>query len=138
MGSQASIWPIILAVAVTVGVGFLIPVLLELRRSARRLTSVLALAERSFDPLLRDLDAAVQNLDRVTTEIGAVTDDVRVFSTSMRQVGSSVGVVSGLLSLAGLSLGARPAAWQAGIAAGLRYLRRNLFTRNLMTKGDPS
>ena len=120
MGSQASLWPIILTAAVAVGIAFLIPVLFELRRSAKRLTSVLAIAERSFGPLLHDLNASVQNLDRVTSDIGAVTGDVRVFSTSIRQVGRSVGVLNGLLAATGLWWGARPAALQARLGAGLR------------------
>ena len=138
MGSQASLWPILLTAAVAVGIAFLVPVLLELRRSARRLTSVLAIAERSFGPLLQDLNATVQNLDRVTSDIGAVTDDVRVFSTSIRQVGRSVGALNCVLAAAGLWWGGRPAALQAGIGAGLRYLTKNLFRRNLLGKGGTS
>jgi hypothetical protein len=48
MGSQAGIWLIILTVAVAVGIGFLVPVLFELRRSAKRLTSVLTIAENPW------------------------------------------------------------------------------------------
>ena len=39
MGSQAGVWLIILTVAVAVGIGFLVPVLFELHRSTKRLTS---------------------------------------------------------------------------------------------------
>jgi uncharacterized protein YoxC len=133
MGSQAGIWLIILTVAVAVGIGFLVPVLFELRRSAKRLTSVLTIAEQSLDPLLRDLNATVQKLDRVTSDIGAVTDDVRVFSGSIRRVGRRVEEVSGLVSGASFGVGAGLSALQVGIGAGLTYLARNLFR-----KGGPS
>jgi len=126
MGSQAGIWLIILTVAVAVGIGFLVPVLFELRRSAKRLTSVLEIAEQSFKPLLRDLNATVQRLDRVTSDIGAVTDDVRVFSSSIRRVGKGVGELSGLVSVAGLGSGAGRTALQVGIGTGLTYLVRKL------------
>lgn len=129
MGGQANIWLIILTVAVAVGIGFLVPVLFELRRSARRLTSVLTIAEQSLNPLLRDVDATVQKLDRVTSDIGAVTDDVRVFSGSIRRVGKSVENLSGLVSAASSGFGARLDALQAGIGAGLTHLARNLFRK---------
>ena len=133
MGSQAGIWLIILTLAVAIGIGFLLPVLSELRRSAKRLTSVLTIAERSLDPLLRDLSATAVKLDRVTGDIGAVTDDVRVFSGSIRRVGREVGELSGLVSVAGLGFGAGLAAWRVGIGAGVTYLARNLLRR-----GGPS
>ena len=133
MGSQANIWLIILTVAVAIGIGFLVPVLVELRRSARRLTSVLTIAEQSLNPLLRDLDATVQKLDRVTSNIGAVTDDVRVFSGSIRRLGRSVGELSSLASGAGFGFGAVLPALTVGVKTGLTYLTKNLFR-----KGVPS
>ena len=133
MGSQTDIWLIILTVVFAVGIGFVVPVLFELRRSAKRLTSILTIAERSLDPLLGDLNATVHELDRVTGNIGAVTDDVRVFSGSVRRIGRSVGELSGLVSVATAGFGARLAAVQAGIGAGVRSLATNFFR-----KGVPS
>ncbi len=129
MGSQANLWLIILTVAVAVGIGFLVPVLIELRRSAKKLTTVLTIAEQSLDPLLRDLDATVQKLDRVTNDIGAVTDDVRAFSASMRRVGRNVGELSGLVSVASFGFGTVLPALKVGIGAGLTFLVRNLFRK---------
>ena len=133
MGSQAGIWLVILTVAVAVGIGFLVPVLFELRRSAKRLTSVLTIAEQSLVPLLRDLNATVQKLDRVTGDIGSVTDDVRVFSGSVRRVGSRIGELSGMVSIGRFGFRARLAALLVGIGVGLAYLARSLFR-----KGGPS
>jgi uncharacterized protein YoxC len=135
MGGPAGIWLIILTVAVAVGIGFLVPVLYELHRSAKRLTAVLTMTEQSLGPLLRDLDATVKKLDRVASDIGAVTDDVRVFSSSMRRVGRSVEALSDLVSVASLGFGTRLAALKVGIWAGLKYLVRNLFR---FGKGGPS
>jgi hypothetical protein len=127
MGSPAGVWLIILAVAVAVGIGFLVPVLFELRRSATRLTSVLAIAEQSLPPLLHDLDTTVQRLALVTGNVGAVTDDVRVLSGSIRRVGRSVGELSRLGSVGGLGSSTRLAALQVGVGVGLIYLVKRLF-----------
>ena len=133
MGSQQGVWLIILTVAFAIGIGFLVPVLFELHRSAKKLTSVLAVAAQSLEPLLNDLRATVQNLDGVTSNIGAVTDDVRVFSGSIRRVGRGVGQLTGLTSGATSGFGGGLSALQIGIGAGLTYLARNLFRR-----GGPS
>ena len=129
MVGQGSIWLSILTVAVAVGIGFLVPVLFELRRSAKRLTAVLTIAEQSLVPLLRDLNATVQKLDRVTGDIGAVTDDVRVFSGSVRRVGSRVAELSGLASVVRFGFRARLAALLVGVGVGLAYLVRSLFRK---------
>jgi uncharacterized protein YoxC len=131
MGSQTGLWLIILTVVFAVGMGFLVPVLFELRRSAKRLTSVLTIAEQSLGPLLGDLNATVHELDRVTSNIGAVTDDVRVFSGSISRVGRSVGELSGLVSVASVGFGARLAAVQAGIGAAVKSLATNFLRRGV-------
>jgi hypothetical protein len=129
MGGQTGIWLIILTVVFAVGMGFLVPVLFELRRSAKRLTSVLTITDQSLGPLLGDLSATVHELDRVTSNIGAVTDDVRVFSGAIRRVGRSAEELSGLVSVASVGIGARLAALRVGIGAGLTYLARDLFRK---------
>jgi uncharacterized protein YoxC len=131
MGGQTGIWLIVLTVVFAVGMGFLVPVLFELRRSAKRLTSVLTIAEQSLGPLLGDVNATVHELDRVTGNIGAVTDDVRVLSGSIRRVGKKVEELSGLVSVASLGFGARLAAVQAGIGAAVRSLATNFFRREV-------
>lgn len=133
MGNDAGIWLIILTGAVAVGIGFLVPVLFELRRSAKRLTSVLTIAEQSLDPLVRDVDATVRGVARVANDIGSVTDDVRAFSGSVRRVGRNVENLSGLVSVVSFGIGARLAALWVGTGAGLTYLARNLLRR-----GGPS
>jgi hypothetical protein len=129
MGGPAGIWLIVLGVAVAVGIGFLVPVLFELRRSAARLTSVLAIAEQSLPPLLHDLDTTVQRLALVTGNVGAVTDDVRVLSGSIRRVGNSVGKLSRFGSFGGFGSSTRLIAVQVGIGVGLTYLVRKLFRK---------
>jgi uncharacterized protein YoxC len=133
MSSPTVIWMIILTGAVAVGIGFLVPVLFELRRSAKKLTSVLTIIERSLDPLLHDLNATVRKLDLVTADIGALTSDVRVFTGSARRVGRSVEELSGLVSTITFWPATRLGALRAGVGVGLNYL-----AKNLLRKGAPS
>lgn len=119
----------VLAVAVTVGVLFMIPVLLELRRAVRTLNSILKITEESLPPALHELRATLVNLDRITTDISTVTDDVRVFSGSVRQVGKDVSELSGLINVLGGGVGAKIAGLRAGVGAGVGYLARNILRK---------
>ena len=127
MASPAGISLIILAVAVAVGIGFLVPVLLELRRSVERLTSILRITEENLNPTLVELRATLRNVDRITNDLGTVTDDLRGVSGSIRRVGKNAAVLSGLVSVLGLGVGTKVAGWEAGIGTGLTYLARHLF-----------
>jgi len=125
----SSIWLVIIAGAVALGVLFLIPLLLELRRTVRTLTGVLQTTEEQLVPTLRELRSTLANLDRITADVSTVTDDVRVFSGSLRQVGKDVQELSGLLSALGGGFGARVHGLRAGINAGLGYLTKNMLKR---------
>jgi len=120
---------IVLAVAVTVGILFMIPVLLELRRAVHTLNSILKITEESLAPTLRELRATLENLDRITTDVGTVTDDVRVFSGSIRQVGKDVRELSGLINVLGGDVGAKISGLRAGVGAGVAYLAKNLLRK---------
>ncbi len=127
MGSPAGIGVLILAVAVAIAIGCLVPVLLELRRTTRRLTSVLRIAEENLEPALAELRGTLRNLDRITNDLGAVTEDARAVSGSVRKVGRNVATLSSLASAVALALGARAEGLKAGLGAGGIYLAKNFF-----------
>jgi uncharacterized protein YoxC len=127
MTSGSELWVVVLAGAILVGVLFLIPVLLELRRAVRSLTAILKITEESLTPTLRDLRSTLANLDRITADVSTVTDDVRVFTGSIRQVGKDIEELSGLVSVLGGGIGTKIAALRAGIVTGVVYLVKNLF-----------
>jgi len=129
MTSTSNILVAVLAVAIAAGILFLIPVLLELRRTVRTLNSVLKITEESLAPTLRELRTTLENLDRITGDISTVTDDVRVFSGSLRQVGKDVKELSGMVGLLGGGIGAKMAGLRAGVGAGVSYLAKNLLRK---------
>jgi uncharacterized protein YoxC len=119
----------VLAIAVIAGILFMIPVLLELRRTVRTLNSILKITEESLSPTLTELRKTLENLDRITTDISTVTDDVRVFSGSIRQVGKDVRELTGLINVLGGGVGTKIAGLRAGVGAGFAYLAKNLLRK---------
>lgn len=129
MTSTSGILVTVLAATTVVGMLFLIPVLIELRRTVRTMNSVLKITEESLAPTLRELRATLENLDRITGDISTVTDDVRVFSGSIRQVGKDVRELSGLIGDLGGGLSVKMAGLRAGIGAGVSYFAKNLLRK---------
>ena len=119
----------VLAIAVSVGILFMIPVLLEMRRAVHTLNSILKVTEESLSPTLNELRKTLENLDRITTDISTVTDDARVFSGSIRQVGKDVRELSGLINVLGGGVGAKITGIRAGVGAGVSYLAKNLLRK---------
>jgi uncharacterized protein YoxC len=129
MTSTSSILLGVLAAAVGLVAIFLVPVLLELRRTVRTLNSVLKITEESLAPTLRELRSTLANLDRITADINTVTDDVRTFSGSLRQVGKDLHELREVVGLLGGGIGAKVAGLRAGIGTGFRYLAHNLLKK---------
>lgn len=129
MTSSSNVLLIVLAVAVAVATLFLIPVLLELRRTVRTFNSVLKITEESLAPTLRELRSTLANLDRITSDVNSVTDDVRVFSGSLRQVGKDLHELREVVALLGGGIGAKVAGLRAGVGTGFKYLAQNLLKR---------
>lgn len=131
MTTSTGILVMVLAGAVVAGILFLVPVLLELRRSVRTLNSVLKIAEESLSPTLRELRATLENLNRITGDISTVTDDVRVFSGSVRQVGKDLNEMRGLIAALGGGIGTKLTGLRAGVVASASYLATNLFKKGV-------
>ena len=129
MTSTSSALVTVLAIAVIAGILFMIPVLLELRRTVRTLNSILKTTEESLAPTLRELRSTLANLDRITSDINSVTDDVRMFSGSLRQVGKDLHEMREVVGLLGGGIGAKVAGLRAGIGTGFRYLAHNLLKK---------
>jgi uncharacterized protein YoxC len=129
MTSASSVLLVVLAVAVALATIFLVPLLLELRRTVRTLNAVLKITEESLAPTLRELRSTLANLDRITSDINSVTDDVRMFSGSLRQVGKDLHEMREVVGLLGGGIGAKVAGLRAGIGTGFKYLAHNLLKK---------
>ena len=129
MTSASSVLLLVLAAAVAVATLFLVPLLLELRRTVRTLNGVLKITEESLGPTLRELRSTLANLDRITSDINSVTDDVRMFSGSLRQVGKDLHEMRDVVALLGGGVGAKIAGLRAGFSTGFKVLAHNILKK---------
>ncbi len=118
----------VIAACLLIMVVFLIPVLIELRKTIACFRKTM---DEDLKPTLDELQAALKGLRTIADEVEGITSDVRVFSKSIGEVGHMVGSLNGIVEDIGSSMTLRAFSLKAGIGAAMEYL-----ARNLIRKGD--
>lgn len=123
------IWFILISIAFLAAVGFLIYVLLELRKSARAITEFLKTTEDSMKPALEELQQTLKSLRRVADDVTEVTEDIKMVSGSARDIGQNLKKISGLLNEVSSEAIIKVSGLRVGIRTALGVLLKNLFLK---------
>jgi uncharacterized protein YoxC len=118
----------VIAVCLLVQVFFLVPMLVELRKTLIHLSKYM---DDGLKPALEELQSAMKSLRGISDDVGGITSDVREFSRSVVEIGHTVSAINGLLETVGSSVSVRAVSLRAGIRAAVEYL-----AKNLIRKGD--
>lgn len=120
---------IVITVSVLAVVAFLIPLLIEARRTSvalRRST------EEKLNPALEELQLTLKDLRNISENINNVTEDVREFSGSINEAGQKIYAVSAAADeFLKSTVSLRVKSFSAGVAGTLSYL-----TKHLLKKGE--
>ena len=117
-----------IAVLLAIITGFLVPLLIELKKTVASLRKTV---EEKVDPLLQELRPTMTNVQHISGDITEVTSQARELSKTIGEIGHTVRVVSGMIEGVGSSTAVKAVSFKAGVAAALEYL-----IRNLARKGD--
>lgn len=123
------LWIALISIAFLAVVGFLIPVLLELRKSAKSFTNFLKTTEDSLKPTLEELQQTLKSLRKVTDDVNAVTEDVKTLSGAIGDVGRNLKGLSELLSEVSSEAVIKVSGLRVGIRTALEVLLKNLLKR---------
>jgi uncharacterized protein YoxC len=107
---------ILVAVAFAVLVGYLVPLLIQVRRIVAESEQLITRMNSELPPLIAELRAMSQNLNDLTDQARSGVEHASVFLHAAGQLGESVQVVHNLVKGSGGSLLAN----MAGVVAGLR------------------
>jgi uncharacterized protein YoxC len=107
---------ILVAVAFAVLVGYLVPLLIQVRRTVAESEQLMARMNSELPSLIAELRAMSQNLNDLTEQAKSGVEHASVLLHAAGQLGESVQVVHNLVKGSGGSLLAN----MAGIMAGLR------------------
>ena len=110
---------ILVAVAFAVLVGYLVPLLIQVRRTVAESEQLMARMNSELPSLIAELRAMSQNLNDLTEQARSGVEHASVLLHAVGQLGESVQVVHKLVKGSGGSLLAN----MAGIVAGLRAAR---------------
>jgi uncharacterized protein YoxC len=127
MGNQ--IWLILIGIAIIVTSGFVISLIIELKKTVRSLNDFLKTTEESVKPTLEELQQTLRSLRNISENLNDVTADMKSLSGSVREVGSTIKYVSGVVEEITSSVAVKVSGAKAGIKTGLMVLLHNLFLK---------
>jgi uncharacterized protein YoxC len=94
----------ILALAVVVLVGFLVPVLIHLRKTAEESARLMQRMNENLPVLLREATQAAENMNRVALEVREGAVGARALGHAMGELGQTISNVNGFVRGKGSSL----------------------------------
>jgi len=123
------IWLVLIVLILAVTAGFIIWLIIELRKTVSSLNKLLKTTEESINPTLEELQQTLRSIRSVSNDLNDVTSDIKTLSGSVRDVGINIRHVSNLVESVTLSTAIRASGLKAGIKTGLEFLLGNLFSK---------
>jgi uncharacterized protein YoxC len=119
---------VVVAITLVVLAAFMIPVIIEIRKTAASLREFIACADSELKPVLHELHQTITEL-KIIVEVAATrTDDVKSFmealgdtSRNLRTINHVVGTVAGVL--------VSSSAWAVGAKAAGRFILESFLTK---------
>jgi len=118
----------IIAALLLVIVVYLIPLLLELKKTAISMRNT---TEKNLAPALDELQLTLKTIRSISDNVNDITEDVKGVADSITEVSAKIFAVNRALDALGSAASVRAMSLKAGIAAASTYL-----LTNLMKKGD--
>jgi len=126
------IWAGLIVIAFLVMVGFLISLIIELKKTARALREWLKTTEELTRPTFEELQQSLKSVRDVSDDINTVTTDIKTFSGALKDTGQNIKTLSTLLEQVTSSTLIKASGLRAGIRTALEVLLSNIFLK----KGD--
>lgn len=123
------IWLGLIAIAVVVMAGFVISLMIELKKMISSLREFMKTTQETIKPTLEELQQTLKSIRSISNDINDVTNDVKAFSGSVRDMGQNIGRVSKLIEDVTSSTIIKATGLKVGIRTALDVLLNNLFTK---------
>lgn len=117
---------LLIAVAFAVLVGYLVPVLLQVRKTVAESEQLLSKMNADVPALVAELRAMSQNLNDVTTHVREGTEHAAVLLHAVGEVGESVQHVHNVVRGSGGTLLSNVASMVAGFKAATQVVRERM------------
>ncbi len=121
---------VVIAAVVVILLGFLIPVILQLRKTAKSAENFLKVIQESLTPLLSELKESAERLNKISEDIEDSVSNVRHLSNAVGEIGAMVDEVNNFVKQTGLSFSIKTASIGAGIKAALGALAKGIIKKS--------
>lgn len=118
---------IILLILSGLAMGALIVLILDVRKSLKRLDDFMGKTEEALIPTMNELRATLSNVKEITEEVNGMTADIRKVTSSVSQISGEIGQIAGLLEAVSVKTRANIGGIRAGLQAAFWVLKKNLF-----------
>jgi uncharacterized protein YoxC len=122
------IWLGLIAIAVVVTSGFIVSLIIELKKTTSSLREFLNTTEESLKPTMEELQQTLKSIRNISNNINDIADDIKIFSGSVRNIGENIGRVSKLIEGVTSSTVIKASGLKVGIKTALDILLNNLFS----------
>lgn len=123
------IWAGLIVIAFLVMVGFLISLIIELKKTARALREWLKTTEELTRPTFEELQQSLKSIKNVSDDINTVTTDIKTFSVALKDTGQNIKTLSTLIEQVTSSTLIKVSGLRAGIRTALEVLLSNIFLK---------
>ena len=120
----------LITLAVLVLTGFIIYIILELKRTIDSVKLSMESIEKILIPTVEELQMTFKSVRKITDDVGVVTEDVKGLSGSIREISANVKQVSEAVSTITKTSAVQVTGLKAGVRAGFGY-----FIKNFLAKG---
>jgi uncharacterized protein YoxC len=119
----------LITLAVLVLTGFIIYIILELKKTIDSVKLSMESIEKILIPAVEELQMTFKSVRKITDDVGVVTEDVKGLSGSIREISANVKQVSEAVSTITRTSALQASSVKAGVKAGFGYFIKNLFTK---------
>lgn len=119
----------LIALAVLVLTGFIVYLILELKKTIASVRVSMESIEKVLLPTVEELQMNLKSVRKITDDMGVVTENVKGFSDSIRAMSDNVKQVSETVSTITKTSVVEVSGVKAGLKAGFEYFIKNLLTK---------
>jgi len=121
---------IILGISATVFIFLLIPVVVQLKKTIKRLVDFLSSTDEELKPALKELQGVLSEIKITSNNVNAITSNVRGLSESVVELSTRINNISSVIT----NLQRETSATVAGLKAGVKTAA-GVFVKNIISKG---
>lgn len=119
----------IITAALIILLAFLIPVILQIRKTAKSAENFFKVTRESLTPLLSELKESVERLNRVTGGVEDSIKNVQHLAKAIGEIGTLVDGLNNFVKQTGLSFSVKTASLGVGIKTALSVLAKGLIKK---------